>query len=256
MRVLDLDLDFFQEDVINYRNDYGERLGSHITAAWDKEQFIEYLENQLGLKKEKKIKGRIFNHHNEAFYFWRELILQQSLEIPFDVVHIDAHADLGFGDGSYEYLTTEYMYLDYPTKIYPENLVCKKYGKKQFSYANYLIFAVACGWIKSIEYILHYKNYKGVDLPRVHFKNYDIDTDLLQLKKYKQFEKLGIAYGRTFEESEIIDIGRDIDFKCYKGNEVSYGGKFDFISLSISPGYTVVETDILIDILREYIDEI
>jgi len=27
-------------------------------------------------------------------------------------VHVDAHADLGFGDSSFQYITTEYLYLD------------------------------------------------------------------------------------------------------------------------------------------------
>lgn len=256
MRVLDLDLDFFQEDVCIYRSDYGERVDSNYTTAWNKERFVNYLENKLGLKKETKIKGRIFSHHQEAFYFWRELILERFLEVPFDVVHIDAHADLGFGDGSFDYLTTEYMYLDYESKIYPERLVCKKYGKQQFSFSNYLIFAVACGWINSIDYILHYKNYKGIDLPRGHFKNYDIDTDLLQLKRYKQFEELGIGYYRKLEDIEIIDIGKEIEFKCYKDNKGYYDKNFDFISLSISPGYTVQEADELIEVLKDYIEEI
>lgn len=92
MRVLDLD--FFQQDVFAQINDYGDRLDSSRTKAWNKERFVNYL-GRIGLKKE-KIKGRIFRHHHEAFYFWRELILEGYLEVPFDVVHIDAHADLRF----------------------------------------------------------------------------------------------------------------------------------------------------------------
>jgi hypothetical protein len=45
-----------------------------------------------------RIPGRFVVHHDEAFDFWRELVAKHHTQI--DLVHIDAHADLGLGDDS------------------------------------------------------------------------------------------------------------------------------------------------------------
>ncbi|MBU3191895.1 UPF0489 family protein [Clostridium bowmanii] len=256
MKILDLDLDFFQMDVSNWGNDYGKRLNSEYTQPWNKEKLVSYLETNLGLRKNKKIDGRIYTHHDEAFYFWRELILKGNLCIPFDLVHVDAHADLGFGDSSFQYITNEYLYLDYELKMYPENLTCKKNSIKHFSYANYLIFAVACNWINTLDYVLHLNNYKGCDFSKIHFKNYDIETNIMQIKKYKQYEDLGVAYGKKIEDIEIIEFEKEVPFRCINQEDVLYDGNFNFIGLSISPGYTVKESDELIEVIKEYINEI
>ena len=74
-----------------------ERISDADYPVWSKDEVIDFFENRLGLSKEIKIKGKIVTHHNEALYYWRKLIQEYSLSIPFEVVHIDSHADLGLG---------------------------------------------------------------------------------------------------------------------------------------------------------------
>lgn len=66
-------------------------------AYGQKNGFVIFLENNLGLSKELKIKGRVVKHHDEALFFWKELIECNILTSPFSVVYVDSHADLGFG---------------------------------------------------------------------------------------------------------------------------------------------------------------
>ncbi len=49
----------------------------------------------------------MIEHHNELFYRWGEAIDAGRMAAPFEVVHVDAHADLGLGDSSYAYLMGE-----------------------------------------------------------------------------------------------------------------------------------------------------
>ena len=210
---------------------------------------MEYLENNLGLNKNKKIKGKIVEHHDEAFYFWRDLILRNKLNVPFEVVHIDAHADLGFGDSSWRYIMTEYLYLEDGEKLYPERLDISSFEK--ISYGNYLAYAIACKWIKKLTYVIHPRWEQ--DLPSILFKNKDVNSGAIQLKKFKRGEKIDICFLDRYipisyeDEVEFIDKLRD----DYKNEQV-----FDFLVLSISPGYTVKEADYIIDIIREYVQMI
>lgn len=84
-----LDLDFFQMDIVHNCDYYGERLDSSCTRPWKEKDLISYLEGNLGLSRDKKIKGRIVKYHHEIFYFWRELILNGELTVSFDVIHVD-----------------------------------------------------------------------------------------------------------------------------------------------------------------------
>ena len=56
--------------------------------------------------------GRMVAGHNKALFFWQELIENKSLETPFEVVHVDSHADLGLGYLSWTHIL-DYL-LQYP----------------------------------------------------------------------------------------------------------------------------------------------
>ena len=53
----------------------------------------DFFENNLGLSKNNKIPGRVVVGHNESLFFWEELLEQGKLTDPFEVVHVDSHAD-------------------------------------------------------------------------------------------------------------------------------------------------------------------
>jgi hypothetical protein len=108
MRVLDLELDLFLDDVAYHRPSSREceRLPDGEYTPWAAAAVRTVLEDHYGLDRARPIPGRLVTHHFEAFLFWQELVRCGALDIPFDVVHVDAHADLGSGDAGYVYLMT------------------------------------------------------------------------------------------------------------------------------------------------------
>ena len=85
-------------------DDYGD-------YVWTEREVRDFLENNLGLSKGNKIRGRVVAGHNESLFFWRELIEKGELTTPFDVIHVDSHADLGLGYRSWAHI------LDYLLKL-------------------------------------------------------------------------------------------------------------------------------------------
>ena len=114
MRVLDLDMDYFMKSVATFigesetdrlpEDDYGD-------YVWTEREVRDFLENNLGLSKGNKIRGRVVAGHNESLFFWRELIEKGELTTPFDVIHVDSHADLGLGYRSWAHIL-DYLPLD------------------------------------------------------------------------------------------------------------------------------------------------
>ena len=114
MRVLDLDMDYFMKSVATFigesetdrlpEDDYGD-------YVWTEREVRDFLENNLGLSKGNKIRGRVVAGHNESLFFWRELIEKGELTTPFDVIHVDSHADSGLGYRTWAHI------LDYLLKL-------------------------------------------------------------------------------------------------------------------------------------------
>ena len=97
MKILDIDMDYFLEDVPHFiPEDCTDRISEDF-KTWNKEKIIDFIENRLKLSKNNKIKGKIVQHHHEALYYWKNLIDSGLLKVPFEVIHVDSHADLGLG---------------------------------------------------------------------------------------------------------------------------------------------------------------
>jgi len=236
MRVLDIDLDFFLNKIAFWKKG-NKRLDEKEYVSWKKEKFIEFLEKNCNLSKNNKIKGRIVKKHHEAFYFWRELIEKNELKTPFEVIHIDAHADLGLGDYSYKYIMEELLHKSVEKRTDPENM----------SEGNYLAFSIANRWISELTYVTHPKG--GDDLLNFHFKDYDVKSGIIQLKKTEKIEN-------EIKTIKILDLEPEIPFKMVSGKDFLEKGNFDFAVFSISPKYTPKTIDRLIPIVKEYIEEI
>ena len=76
MRVLDLDMDYFMTEIANTPFSCKERLAEedYGNLVWSAEEVRQFLEHNLGLSKTHKIPGKIVSGHNEALFFWEELI--------------------------------------------------------------------------------------------------------------------------------------------------------------------------------------
>ena len=235
IRILDIDLDFFLNKIVFWKKD-NKRLNEKEYIPWKKERVIDFLENQCNISKENKIKGRIIKKHHEAFYFWKELIHKNELTTPFEVVHVDAHADLGLGDMSYKYIMEELLHKPVNERDSP--------NPKHICEGNYLAFSIANRWIGKLTYITHPKG--GNDLLKEHFMNYDINSGYIQMKKMKDADN----------PDSILSLEPKVKFEKIALADFKDTGDFNYIVLAISPRYTPKRADALIPIFKKYIDEI
>jgi hypothetical protein len=105
VRVLDLDLDFFLSGTAHYVDSAGERPSAEEYPPWPLDLAIAFLTQRCQLDARRP--GFVVEHHNELFYRWGEAIEAGQMTKQLEVVHVDAHADLGLGDASYAYLMGE-----------------------------------------------------------------------------------------------------------------------------------------------------
>lgn len=246
MRILDFDLDFFANDIAHFRSDFGERVDSSEIQPWAEKDFREFLETRCGLSKRNKVHGRVVKHHNEAFYFWRDLIKNNQLKEPFKVIHIDAHADLGLGDASWAFIMTNLLHRKPEKRLHPERIRYEsKYHK--FGPGNYLAYAIACRWVSSLIFVTH-PNWDN-DIQPMILKDFDDDSGFIQLRKYpKEID--------TFRLKGInpIELEPEVPFSIIPSSEFVNDDKEVIAVLAQSPGYTPVESDKLIPIFMEYIE--
>jgi hypothetical protein len=102
MRILDLDLDFFQYEVAMMVAHDGDRLDGEDYPPWPVAEALSFLEERCLLRE--KLPGAAVEHHVEVFHLIGQAIEADLIEAPFELVHVDAHADLGLGDAGYAYL--------------------------------------------------------------------------------------------------------------------------------------------------------
>ena len=102
MRILDMDLDFFLSD-ITYDSRPAERVSAEDVHPWSDEEAITFLNTKLGIVKGASVPLCVVRTHDlvfdELYSLHYPLHTRESIS-SFDIVHVDAHADLGFGDRS------------------------------------------------------------------------------------------------------------------------------------------------------------
>lgn len=266
MRVLDLDMDYFMTKIASTPFTCEERLDEEYygDSVWTEEEVRQFLEQNLGLSKKHKISGRIVSGHNEALLFWEELINNKMLLDPFDVVHVDSHADLGLGDTSWNFLQSMFLTLpiDSRRKI-SEYEFCDEI--KGISIGDYLLWAVAYKMVSSItycanpygdknDYVLEtLKDFHEEDLWDKPVKNY------IQLKYNETMEmpeyNSSDAYKKKYLEGAIKDP--EVELLIIPTiDDVKFAGDFNYVVMAQSPNYTPASADFIIDIFREYIEEI
>jgi hypothetical protein len=249
-RVLDLDLDFFvlpTEHMKSGRNRLPESRFSCSTPA----EVESFLETRCGLRKDHKIPGRLCIDHDEAFDTWREWIETGVIEAPFEVDHVDAHADMGLGDPSWTYLLTDFLALPVEQRSQP------KRGSEGLNFGSYLAFAVANRWIRSLAYVY------GADTPMVDGFPGDIHTIFFRDENWKhgpielphyshqQIDRILMA---VRENPEPLRREPAVRNKYVAGSDYN-GGGFTHMILAQSPGYTPASADALISVITQYFYE-
>lgn len=244
MRILDLDLDFFLSSISHDQSSDGSRLSESDFKPWTSDKVREFLEKNCGLSTRRRVPGKYIIHHHEAFYWWRDLIRDGRLTKPFEVVHVDAHADLGSGMFGFSKV---YVGLDLLHQPLEQRESLEESGQKMNA-GNYLLVAIANRWLNRLVYVTHRDN-KLEDCESWLFTDIGEAFWTLALPKLEKPKA-------TFPGMSLNVIEREppVEFVVEAETTFKDDGSFDFFVLCQSPGFTPKSSDLLVSVIQEYMD--
>lgn len=235
-RVLDIDLDFFLEDCCPLAP-LGERPALLGHEPWAGERVQQFLEHNCLLRKESPIPGRIFDTHDKALVWWRELMKSGQLRAPFHVTHVDAHSDLGIGKPGPGFVLYNVLAKSPADRLKLEEF----YAAKQLDEANYLLFALATRCVGSLDNVRNPRS--RADIPeKIVLRSTDGTYESIRLPQ---------SFPEIFEKKNGAEPV--IPFRVYDQYESFQAeAPYDFVSVAISPRYAPVEADALLPLLSSY----
>ena len=228
MTILDIDLDFFLNDVCPLA-EAGERPALEGHEPWEEARVRRFLEENCGLSATRPVPGRIFETHDLALDFWRDMMLEGRLTAPFSVTHVDAHSDLGVGQ-------TEYV-LNALLALPPEKRADLDALRREghLSEANYLLFALAFRWT---DRLINVRNPRSLpDLPR----------EILEGEGIRLSSFVSRLMEAKHGKEPLVPFIQYPDHTLYKA-----AGPFGFMSVAVSPRYAPKEADRLLPLFSEY----
>lgn len=266
MRVLDVDMDYFMTEIAHTPFSSMERLdeGDYGSSVWPADKVRLFLEKNLGLSKENKIPGRVVCGHNESLFFWEELIQSGKLIEPFDVIHVDSHADLGLGDPSGAFLQSMFLSLPIETRRRIRDYEFNN-QIKGISIGDYLLWAIAYRMISSITYCANPNGDKNDylwDTLKDFQEEYIWDKPVknnIQLKYNREMEMPSYNSSDNYKKRYLQGAIKDPEVELLiipSIEDVRFSGDFDYAVLAQSPNYTPESADFIMDIFREYIEEV
>lgn len=246
MRILDIDLDFFLNVVpTGFPLEGKQRLSSEEYKSWDEIDVKRFIKYNLSLSTSAPVEGFFIQNHIDAFYYLRDLIDLDKAKVPFEVIHVDAHSDLGCGgDGGFIYIMTNLLHKPVEERRNPIT------GFLGLNSANFLAFAIANRWISSLPYITPINGINDVIF--WHMKDLNINSDFIQLKKCNpdDFD----PSPRSIENIGLISSEPEVPFKkvTWENYQEDVVNDFDFIIFCQSPTFTPVESDNLIPLITDF----
>ena len=190
----------------------------------------------------------LFEEHDELFDAIKALVASGTISAPFELVHVDAHADLGVGQWKpYEYLLTDLMHREVEERLDPVR------GNEGLNRGTVVLFLAACKWIDKFHYVYHPGD--GKDFSEL-FLDYEPETEqlFLQIPKCSKecLEHSKPPYVPVIELSSRCELGTRIPFRLTEQKDFQDPG-FDFAFLTRSPGFTPPKADALYEQIARYI---
>jgi hypothetical protein len=246
LNVLDFDLDAFLSDVAHWV-DGDQRLDPDHYRPWAENELRLFLEEKCLLDRDRRIPGQFAVHHQDAFdYFVR---IATAAETRLNVVHVDGHADLGFGDPSWVYLTTDILSREPNERMNPER------SRAALNDGSYLAFLLATGKVASLTYA--HPEQSRFDLMVIYFARNDPNSRVIQLKQFPHtiVEDIRGMLGQEMPgECDAVRLEPPIPFRENTIAEYQAHNGFHYAFLCQSPGFTPPTADLLINVFAEYID--
>lgn len=237
MRILDIDMDFFQSDIHSWGDDGSIHLIDDTFSVWEDKDFLDFIETKCGLSVEHPSKGRIFNSHVNTYWFCKELIDKGELSVPFDITHIDAHSDLAFSLSVENYTFWKSFSGENQERFLAGTLFETSDNLRFIDSGSYLLAMALNRWLRKINYVYH---------PELN----ELDVFEHVVKCVKPNKKFKF---RFFDDNVSIP---NLVLETIHPTEFEKDEPYDFVCVAISPAYTVTEINRLVDILKKYIIEI
>lgn len=232
-RVLDIDLDFFLSDVCPFAPE-GDRPAESCARPWTAEETERFLTRNLLLDDRRPVPGRVFDTHEGALFFWRDLMRAGLLTPPFHVTHVDAHTDLGVAQHGYPFV--RHSVLSRPVASRAD--IDAYLDMKQLNEANYLMFALAFRWVSALENL------------RIPASRPDMPAGVLTPDG--ECLRLESAFPSLFEARYGAEPR--IPYREYPdGRGYSAREPFDFLSVARSPRYAPRAADALLNVFAPFI---
>jgi len=269
MRALDIDMDFFLSGPCELA-EIGKRPSGGEAQPWSEAEVRAFLEVNCGLSKEHPIPGAVFETHDTALSYW-----QEHCTFPMDVTHIDTHSDLGIGKPGPAFVLESVI----TRKPGSRGTINEYYEKKQLDEANYLLFAIAFRWVRSLENVrnplsrpdmpafcddgkLQLVSSTGRILPALNH-----NEPIIPFTVYNDWREFRWDSSNPSGLSGQLPLHRGAmgyeetlsayDQQCVVDarNRTTDGRPYDCATMAISPRYAPESADFIIDIFREYITE-
>lgn len=235
MKMLDIDLDFFQTGIHCFGKDCDNFLTDENITVWKEKDIIDFLEQRCGLSKRNKIKGRILKHHVEAYSYWNELINKGEIMVPFEVTHIDAHSDLAYSSSVPFYKFIKDLDNEELQAQLKDGMIFK--GREQLiNSGNYLLAAIIVGWVDKVKYVFH---------PALDYLDvFDYIVENIEPNKLFRFNFC------NYIKKKDVYLEMISSQSFVKEHDV----KYDYATIALSPAFVKKEMNEKLDVIREYIE--
>ena len=210
------------------------------------------MECQLGLGSERKVPAILCVYHDEVLYHCEELTRRQLLTKPFDLVHVDAHGDMGTGDSGWVEILERAASPDAVRRCLTTDC-CNRIG-----IGNYVSYMALLRMPSSLTYVHNpascddlFQGFLNGDRTLMRIPVWSDDENAFDDAKHVVL----MNPARSLYSFEFgLRRERKIPFSKTPADDSCAKEPFDIAFLAQSPNYTPVESDEVIEVLGDYLD--
>jgi hypothetical protein len=246
-RVLDIDLDFFLDQILYCQNEPRGRAKEQDFKVDPIDVALNFLRDQCGLSAAEPLPGFVCHKHKEVFVHWRRMLHEGSLRAPFEVIHVDAHSDMGLGNNSCLYIAEDLLAQPVDKRRVPTTQESWALGD-----CNFIAYALACRWIGKLTYV-HHPDFID-DIQWLHMKDFSTKSGAVQMKRFKPGFTDGLENFLDVKDLPF-EAEPDIPLQVTPRPDFQIEGKPDFVFIAQSPNYTPPSADLLFGRMKEFVRE-
>ncbi|MCB9477385.1 MAG: UPF0489 family protein [Deltaproteobacteria bacterium] len=247
MVIVSVDIDFFvnpfPKDSQDCESDIRLPASEYCVAP---DATVADLLRRCGLESPPKVSGVFIANHEFAFDIIKTLSLREQRKI--ELIHVDAHADIGFPEASFRHILMDLSYKNLTHRRNPER------GADRLNCGSWLTYAILAEFIESICFVPKYV--VPQDLYSFYFSKEltcdNLESEFVISKIDNSIFSTYLRHGISFANDTKRALLK-IPFKIVRSSELAISKKPDFVIVCQSPPWTPLAADRILDICRQYI---